>query len=102
MAEVVWTKRAYFQLREIAEYIALDKPPAAERLLQHAVLQARQLGQFPNLGRRVPEIPRSAYRQLWVSPCWIYYRVAMHDGSVIILHVRRAERPLRVEDLAIE
>ncbi len=102
MAEVVWTKRAYLQLREIAAYIAFDKPSAAERLVRQALLQARQLGSFPNLGRQVPEIPRSVYRQLWVPPCWIYYRAAAYDHRVIILHVRRAERPLRVEDLAIE
>lgn len=102
MAEVVWTKRAYLQLREIADYIALDKPPAAERVLQQALLRTRQLGNFPDLGRRVSEIPRSSYRQLWVPPCWIYYRVATPGGRAIILHVRRAERPLRMEDLAIE
>jgi plasmid stabilization system protein ParE len=89
-------------LREIAEYIAPDKPLPAEQLLQEAVLQTRQLGRFPNLGRRVPEIPRSAHRQPWVPPCWIYYRMATHDDRVIILHVRRAGRPLRIEDIAIE
>lgn len=102
MAEVVWTKPAYLHLRGIAEYIALDKPSAAERLVRQSLLQARQLGSFPNLGRQVPEVPRSIYRQLWVPPRWIYYRSAAHDHRVIILHVRRAKRPLHVEDLAIE
>ena len=102
MHEVAWTKRAYFQLRAIADHIALDKPAPAELLLQQAVLRIRQLGQFPNMRRQVPEIPRSAYRQLWVPPCWIYYRGAKYGGRVIILHVRRAERRLRIEDIAIE
>ena len=30
------------------------------------------------------------------------YRVAATEDRVIILHVRRAERPLRIEDFAIE
>ena len=34
MAEVVWTERAVGQLDEIAGYIALDKPSAAEKTVR--------------------------------------------------------------------
>jgi toxin ParE1/3/4 len=55
-----------------------------------------QVEKFVKIGRRIPEFRHPNYRQLWVAPCWIYYRQG--GERVYILHVRRAERPLRFED----
>jgi hypothetical protein len=48
----------------------------------------------------VPSATRylGGYRQLWVKPCWVYYRAS--DEDVIILHVRRAEKLLELDDLS--
>lgn len=90
------------QLDEIAGYIALDNLSAAEEMISRIFTETDLLGQFPTLGRIMPMLQRESYRMLWVAPCWIYYRVAATEDRVIILHVRRAERPLRIEDMAIE
>ena len=100
MAEVIWTERAVNQLDEIAGYIALDKPEAATRVVAQVYAKAGLLLFSPKLGRPVPELARSNYRMFWVRPCWVYYRIC--GERRIILHVRRAERPFRVEDMAIE
>jgi len=102
MAQVIWSERALGQLEEIAGYIALDKLTAAKELMGRVFAETDLLGQFPTLGRTMPVQQRQPYRMLWIAPCWIYYRVAAAEDRVIILHVRRAERPLRIEDLAIE
>ncbi len=101
MAEVVWSKQALDQLDEIAGYIALDNRPAASALVRKVFAETDLLARFPGLGRVMPALHRETYRMIWVAPCWIYYRTAA-DGRVMILHVRRAGRPLRLEDLAIE
>jgi toxin ParE1/3/4 len=97
MAELIWTEPALRQLEEIIDTIALDKPTAAENVVRAIFDKTGKVETFRFLGRSIPEFPHENYRQLWVSPCWIYYRVT---GEIIyILHVRRAENPLKVEEL---
>lgn len=100
MAEVIWTEPALSQLEAIADYIALDKPDAAAALVQHVMEATDNVESFLMLGRKVPELPHPNYRQLWVTPCWIYYRV--EGDCAYVLHVRRAERLLRPGDLLAE
>ncbi|HRG55154.1 MAG TPA: type II toxin-antitoxin system RelE/ParE family toxin [Lacunisphaera sp.] len=100
MAAVIWTARAVAQLDEIADYIALDKPVAARATVRRIYARVGLLAQAGKLGREVPELPGSDHRMLWVSPCWIYYR--LHGDQRIVLHVRRAEKPLRIEDVGLE
>lgn len=98
MAEVIWTVQALAQLDEIANHIALDKPAAAATTVRRVFAETDFLARFPGLGRALPTRSDQGYRMLWVSLCWIYYRV-VGDERVLILHVRRAERPLRPADL---
>lgn len=97
MASVKWTEPALAQLEQILGYIALDKPGVASRLAARIVAKVGLLAEFPGLGKAVPELGQPSYRQLWVKPCWVYYRI--DDRTVFVLHVRRAERPLNPEEL---
>jgi toxin ParE1/3/4 len=98
MAEIVWTEPALAELDAIADYIALDNPSAASRLVQRIFSSVEQLGPFPKSGSRVPEIPRSTYRQLVIKPCRVFYR---HEGDrVYIVFVMRSERLFRKVFLA--
>ncbi len=100
MAGVIWAEPALQQLDAIASYIALDKPEAAQGVVRRIFEATDRLNHFKKIGRKSPEFPHRNYRQVWIHPCWIYYRI---DGDTIrILHVRRAERPLNTEDLADE
>ena len=75
MAEVRWTEPALGRLDEIAEYIARDNPNAANGLVGRIFKAVDLLGQFPEMGRRVPEMRNSGYREVIVSPCRIIYRI---------------------------
>lgn len=94
MAQIIWTEPALADLNEIAEYIALDKAQAARRLVQKILRNVGQLEQFPELGRKPPELENPAYREIIVNPCRIFYRLDTLD-TVYILYVMRGERQLR-------
>lgn len=93
MAQIIWTEPALLDLNEIAEYIALDKPDAARRLVSQVFSSAGHLEQFPESGRVPPELERSKYREIIVGPCRILYRV--DQDKVYIVYVMRGERQLR-------
>jgi toxin ParE1/3/4 len=91
MDKLTWSEPALRQLEEILEVIALDKPEAAVAVARKIFEAADNVERFRLLGRAIPEFPAPGYRQLWMQPCWIYYRIAGKD--IILLHVRRAGRP---------
>lgn len=93
MAEVVWTEPALDQLNDLAEYIALDNPDAAYRLVGRVFEAAERLTDFPESGRCPPELPDSVYRELVIPPCRVFYRG--EKEYVYILHVFRQEQEIR-------
>ena len=93
MAQVIWTEPALSDLNAIAEYIALDKPSAAVRLVQKVFSSTDRLEQFPESGRKPPELKKSRYLEIIVNPCRIFYRI--EDDKIYILYVMRSERKLR-------
>ena len=93
MAQIIWTEPALLDLNEIAEYIALDKPPAASHLVQKVFSKTGRLEEFPESGRKPPELKKSRYKEILVDPCRIFYRV--EKNKVYIIYVIRSERKLR-------
>ncbi|MCZ6804477.1 MAG: type II toxin-antitoxin system RelE/ParE family toxin [Proteobacteria bacterium] len=93
MAQIIWTEPALLDLNEIAEYIALDKFDAAQRLIKLVFSRVEDLKRFPESGRKPPEIAKSRYREVIVGPCRVFYRVT--GDKIIILYVMRGERQLR-------
>ena len=93
MARIIWADPALEDLEEIAEYIALDDEAAAKRLVRRVFDAIERLRDFPDSGRRPPELIRSRYREIIVGPCRIFYRHA--EDRVYILYVMRSERELR-------
>jgi toxin ParE1/3/4 len=93
MAQVIWTEPALSDLDAIAEYIALDKPSAAVNLVQKVFSSTDRLEQFPESGRKPPELKKARYLEIIVNPCRIFYRI--EDDKIYILYVMRSERTLR-------
>jgi toxin ParE1/3/4 len=94
MAEVVWAEPAAKDLEEIAEYISLDNPPAAERLIHRVLSRTRQLEKHPKSGPVLQDFANSHYRYLIEPPCKIFYTF---DGTTVyILRVLRTERLIRL------
>jgi toxin ParE1/3/4 len=93
MAQVIWTEPAVTDLDAIADYIALDNPGAANRLVQKVFEHIDQLERHPKSGSVPRELRGSRYRQIVDPPCRVYYRF---DGKrVWILHVMRSEQLLQ-------
>ena len=97
MAKIIWTEPALERLDAIADYIAKDKPDAADRLVRRIFERVDLLEQFPEIGRRVPEMRQSPYRELVVSPCRIVYRI--EGDAVMIIFVIRGEQELRPQEI---
>ncbi len=95
MAEIIWTEPALSDLDAIADYIALENPPAASELVRRVFEHVGQLAEFPESGSRPAELKRSRYRQIIELPCRAFYRHEAKTGRVYILHVMRGERLLR-------
>ena len=93
MAQIIWTEPALLNLNEIAEYIALDKPNAASQLVQKIFSKTERLEEFPESGRKPPELKKTRYKEIIVDPCRIFYRT--EQEKVYILYVMRSERKLR-------
>ncbi|HZI88336.1 MAG TPA: type II toxin-antitoxin system RelE/ParE family toxin [Pyrinomonadaceae bacterium] len=90
MAEVIWAEPALNDLDAIADYIALDDPEAARRLLQKTFEHVDHLASHPRLVSEPQELKGWRYRQIVEPLCRIFYR--QNSGRVFILHVMRSER----------
>lgn len=93
MVELIWSEPALQDLDTIADYIALDKPDAARRLVEHVFSKVDALKRFPRRGSCPPELPGMPYRQLVIPPCRVFYRI--DRKKILILHVMRGEQLLR-------
>ncbi len=97
MARLIWTEPALQDLEQIADYIALDDPASAKRLVRKVFNKAELLQNFPEMCPVPHDLPDSRYRHLVVKPLRIFYRV--HGDSVFIVYVMRSERLLKASDL---
>ena len=72
--EIVWSPLARLRLQEIHDYVAKDKPMAAERLAMRIVAAVQALRKYPHMGRAGagPEI-----RELVIgkTPYVVFYKV---------------------------
>ena len=83
---VIWAPRAIARAAEIAEYIAADRPAAAERWVQRLFTKAATLQRQPRRGRKVPELDRDDIRQVRYGKYRIIYRI--DPKRVVVLTVR--------------
>jgi len=93
MVKIIWTEASLLDLNEIAEYIALDKVSAAEKLVRKVFDRIELLSDSPNSGRRPPELGKTRYREVIVGPCRIFYRA--NKDEIVILYIMRGERLLK-------
>ena len=97
MAQIIWTEPALQELDEIADYISLDNPTAAKKLVREAFNRVDHLAHHPKSGKLVDEFEESVYREIVNPPCRIFYRLA---GEIIyIIHVIREEKLLHIDIL---
>ncbi|MRR16798.1 MAG: type II toxin-antitoxin system RelE/ParE family toxin [Deltaproteobacteria bacterium] len=95
--KIIWSPLAIDRASEIAEYIALDKPTAADKWINTLFSKVEQLTLSPKSGRIVPEIEDEQFRELIYGNYRIIYRIEKKHLS--ILTIRHGMQILPVEDI---
>ncbi len=76
---ILWSERAQAQVREIFEYIARDRPMAAERILEGFLERVALLTEFPEQG------------VAWRLPSRPDLRAILHESYRVIYRIRGDE-----------
>ncbi len=88
---LVWSPLALQQVRDIAGYIARDKPSAAEKWVKRLFAAVARLPGQPLSCRVVPELNRQDIRELIFGNYRVIYK--LHDG-IQVLAVRHGRQLL--------
>jgi plasmid stabilization system protein ParE len=98
---VVWTFFAVERANEAAAYIARDKPEAAVKWFEGLFDSTKDLADFPQSGRIVPEIRLPEYREIvYRKSHRIIYNV--DKSTVSILTVRNFAQLLDLAELGLD
>lgn len=95
--KIVWSDKSIGKLDGIFLYIAMDSPAAAERWVANLARKVERLREFPEPGRRVPEVLKKEFRELVIDNYRVIYRLSR--GAVFILTVRHFKQILPTEEL---
>ncbi len=99
--KINWANVAENDLIEIIEYISIDHPADALKILQKSKKMASSLHSLPERGRVVPELQDQGipiYREIVIPPWRIIYRIS--DNEMYVLTVLDARR--NVEDILLK
>ncbi len=96
--KVIWSPLAIERLSEVVDYIALDRPMAAEKWALGAFDRVEQLETFPDSGRTVPEVGRTDIRELIYGKYRIIYGIK--GDEISILTVRHCRQLLDENELS--
>ncbi len=98
--KVVWTNVAENDLKEIIDFISVDSPQNALKILKSIKRKASNLYTLPERGRIVPELHGQGifqYRELIIPPWRLIYRIG--ERKVYVLAVIDSRR--NVEDVLL-
>ncbi len=94
---IIWSPLAIDRASEIAEYIALDKPLAAEKWINTIFSKVEDLELSPEIGRIVPEINNRQFRELIYGNYRIIYPV--EKDQISILTIRHGKQILPIDEI---
>lgn len=95
--KLTWSPLAIERVSEIAEYIAQDKPTAAEKWVDKIFNLVEILSEFPESGRVVPEMNNKMFREIISGNYRVIYK---HEKTeILILTVRHGKQILPVEEI---
>jgi toxin ParE1/3/4 len=83
--KIIWSPLAIDRASEIAEYIAQDKPSAAEKWINTVFSKVERLKSSPEIGRVVPEIRNDQFRELIYGNYRIIYRIEKTQISILTI-----------------
>lgn len=89
---VILTAQSRADLKEIVVFIARDDQHAARRFGNQLIDQALAIGQFPEMGRTVPEPNDPSVREIVHGSYRIIYEVVRNPTVVFILRFWHSAR----------
>ena len=95
--KIIWSPLAIDRASEIPEYIAQDKPSAAEKWINTVFSKVEQLDSSPEIGRVVPEIRNDQFRELIYGNYRIIYHV--EKKQISILTIRHGKQILPIDEI---
>ena len=95
--KVIWSPLAIDRASEIAEYISLDNPTAANKWIDNIFEKVLILKSSPKMGRKVPEINRKEIREIIFGNYRIIYRIERLNIS--ILTIRHTKQILPIDEI---
>lgn len=94
---IIWSPLAMDRATELVDYIAQDKPAAADKWTQAVFLKVEQLLSHPETGRIVPEINDLQFRELIYGNYRIIYRI--ETKQISILTIRHGKQILPINEI---
>ena len=95
--KIIWSPLAVDQVRDIAAYIALDKPEVAVNWADKIFNSVELLSEHPESGRIVPEINRIEIRELVQGSYRVIYKVK--PKQILILVVKNYRQQLNENEI---
>ena len=96
--KIVWSPLALEKLEASTKFIALDKPSTADKWVNDIFDRIDLLGSQPELGREVPELLGSNYREVIFGSYRIIYKV---ENEIKILTLRNSRQLLTLDDIEL-
>ena len=96
---IVWAPLAVDRASEIADYIAQDKPASVKKWIDTIFSKVAQLKSSPEIGRIVPEINDSQFRELIYGNYRIIYRIDIEKEQILILTIRHGSQILPINEI---
>jgi len=90
--QVALSPSARRDLRDIVRYISFDSPDRAIAFGQFSVTNTKQLADFPQLGRVVPEFENSLIREIVVRSYRVVYRIDEENQRIEVVRFWHAAR----------
>jgi toxin ParE1/3/4 len=95
--KIIWSPLAVDRASKIADYIAQDKPSAAEKWINTVFSKVEQLKSSPEIGRIVPEINNTQFREIIYGNYRIIYRI--EKKRISILTIRHGKQILPINEI---
>ena len=95
--KIIWSPLAVDQVRDIASYIALDKPAIAVEWAEKIFNSVEVLLEFPESGRVVPEINRQEIRELVLGNYRLIYK--LEQKEILVLIVKSYRQKLKKKEI---
>jgi addiction module RelE/StbE family toxin len=91
MVRLNWTQKAKKDLKHISDFIAIDSKFFAIITIKEILKKVEILENFPKIGRTIPEINNTIFREIFYKNYRIMYKI-VSDNQIDILAVVHGAR----------